>query len=55
MEAGTENEKEKKLETEKTGMQKLLGCFMKFFMMGGFLVILVVIVVIIVLISYLTK
>jgi len=55
MEAGTENEKEKKLETKKTGMQKFLSGFIKFLTMGGFIVILVVILAIIILIDYLTK
>ena len=48
MEAVAENEKEKKLETKKTGMQKFLS-------MGGFFVILIMIIGIVVLISYLTK
>jgi len=55
MEAGTQNEKEKQLETKKTGMQKFLSGFVNFLMMGGFLVILIVIVGIVILISYLTK
>ena len=55
MEAGTQNGKETKLETKKTGMQKFLSGFMNFLMMGGFLVILIVIVGIVILISYLTK
>ena len=55
MEAGTPNEKEKKLETKKTGMQKFLSGFMQFLMMGGFLVILIAIVAIVSLVSYLTK
>jgi hypothetical protein len=53
--AGTEIEKEKKLETKKTGMQKFLSGFMKFLMMGGFIVILMAIAGIAILISYLTK
>jgi len=55
METRTQNEKEKKLETKKTGMQKFLSGFMQFLMMGGFLVILVAIVAIVILVSYLTK
>ncbi len=55
MEAGTQNEKEKKLETKRTGMQKFLSGFMKFLMMGGFIVILFLIAGIAILISYLTK
>jgi hypothetical protein len=55
METVTEIEKEKKLETKKTGMQKFLVYFWKFLMMGGFLVILLAILAIIILISYLTK
>jgi predicted lysophospholipase L1 biosynthesis ABC-type transport system permease subunit len=55
MEAVAENEKEKKLETKKTGMQKFLSGFLKFLTMGGFLVILIAIVGIVILISYLTK
>ena len=55
MEAGTQNEEEKKLETKKTGMQKFLSGFMHFLMYGGFIVVLVVIVAIVILISYLTK
>ena len=35
MEAGTQNEKEQKLETKKTGMQKFLSGFMHFLMYGG--------------------
>ena len=55
MEAGTQNEKEKQVEAPKTGMQKFLSGFMKFLMMGGFIVVMVVIVAIVILISYLTK
>ena len=55
MEAVAENEKEKKLETKKTGMQKFLSGFIKFLSMGGFFVILIMIIGIVVLISYLTK
>ena len=55
MEAVAENEKEKKLETKKTGMQKFLSGFLKFLTMGGFFVILILIVGIMILISYLTK
>ena len=55
MEAGAEIEKEKKLETKKTGMQKFLSGFLKFLTMGGFFVILIIIVGIMILISYLTK
>ncbi len=55
MEAGTQNEKEKKVETKKTGMQKFLSGFMKFLMMGGFIVVLMAIAAIAILISHLTK
>lgn len=55
MEAGTQNEKGKTLETKKTGMQKFLSGFVQFLAMGGFIVILIAIVAIVVLISYLTK
>ena len=55
MEAVAQSDKEKKLETKKTAMQKFLTGFMKFLMMGGFLVIMVVAVAVMVLISYLTK
>jgi len=55
MEAVAENEKEKKLETKKTGMQKFLSGFLKFLSMGGFFVILIMIVGIMILVSYLTK
>jgi predicted lysophospholipase L1 biosynthesis ABC-type transport system permease subunit len=55
METGTQNEKEQKLETKKTGLQKFLSGFMKFLMMGGFIVILMAIAGIAILISYLTK
>ena len=55
VEAGAEIEKEKKLETKKTGMQKFLSGFLKFLTMGGFFVILILIVGIMILISYLTK
>ena len=55
MEAVAENEKEKKLETKKTGMQKFLSGFLKFLSMGGFFVILIMIVEIMILVSYLTK
>jgi hypothetical protein len=55
MEAGTENEKEKKLETKKTGMQKFLSGFINFLAMGGFIVVLIVIVLIVILIERLTK
>ena len=55
MESGTQNEKEKEVETNKTGMQKFLSGFMKFLMMGGFIVVMVVIVAIVILISYLMK
>jgi hypothetical protein len=53
--AGTEIEKEKKLETKKTGMQKFLSGFIKFLTMGGFFINMIVIIGIVVLISYLTK
>ena len=55
MEAGTQNEKEKKLETKKTGMQKFWSGFVSFLMMRGFIVILALIAGIAILISYLTK
>jgi len=55
METGTQNEKEQKLETKKTGLQKFLSGFMKFLMMGGFIVVLMAIAAIAILISYLTK
>jgi hypothetical protein len=55
MEAGTQNEKEKKLEAKKTGMQKFFSSFMNFLMMGGFLLILFAIVAILLLVNYLTK
>ena len=55
MEAGTQNEKEKKLETKKTGMQKFWSGFVSFLMMGGFIVILALIAGIAILISYLAK
>ena len=55
MEAGIRTEEGKKLETEKTGMQKFLSGFMNFLMYGGFLVVLIAIVGIVILISYLTK
>ncbi len=55
MEAGTQNEKEKQLETKKTGMQNFLSGFIKFLMMGGFIVVLMAIAAIAILISYLTK
>jgi len=55
METGTQNAPEKQLETKKTGMQKFLSGFMKFLMMGGFIVILVLIAGIAIVISYLTK
>ena len=55
MEAGTQNEKEKKLEAKKTGMQKFWSGFVSFLMMRGFIVILALIAGIAILISYLTK
>ena len=55
MEAGSQNERDKKLEPKKTGMQKFLSGFMKFLMMGGFIVVLMAIAAIAILISYLTK
>jgi hypothetical protein len=55
MKAVTQSEKEKKLETKKTGMQKFLSGFMGFLMMGGWLVIVIVILAIIILIERLTK
>ena len=55
METGTQNEKEQKLETKKTGMQKFWSGFVSFLMMGGFIVILALIAGIAILISYLTK
>jgi heme/copper-type cytochrome/quinol oxidase subunit 2 len=55
MEAGTQNEKEKKLEAKKTGMQKFWSGFVAFLSMGGFIIILIAIVAIVILISYLTK
>jgi hypothetical protein len=55
MEAGTQNEKEKKLEAKKTGMQKFWSGFVAFLCMGGFIIILIAIVAIVILISYLTK
>ena len=55
MEIETQNEKEKKLEAEKTGIQKFWSGFVKFVMMGGFFIILIAILGIMVLISYLTK
>jgi hypothetical protein len=55
METGTQNEKEKKLEAKKTGMQKFWDGFVTFLGMGGFFIILIAILAIMVLISYLTK
>jgi len=55
METGTENEKEKKLETKKTGMQKFWSGFQTFMMYGGIIVVIIVIAAIAFLISYLTK
>ena len=55
METGIQNEKEKQVETPKTGMQKFLSGFMHFLMYGGFIVVLIAIAAIIILISYLTK
>ena len=55
METGTQNEKEKKLEAKKTGMQKFWSGFVAFLCMGGFIIILIAIVAIVILISYLTK
>ena len=43
METGIENEKEKKLETNKTGMQKFWSGFQTFLMYGGFILIIIVI------------
>ena len=55
METGTENEKEKKLETKKTGMQKFWSGFLNFLMYGGIIVVVIVIAAIVLLILYLTK
>ena len=55
MEAGTQNEEEKTLETKKTGMQKFWSGFMHFLMYGGFIVVMIVILAIVILISKCTK
>ena len=55
METGIQNEKEKQVETPKTGMQKFWNSFMHFLMYGGFLVVMIVIVAIVILISKCTK
>jgi hypothetical protein len=55
METGTQNQKERNLDTKKTGMQKFLSGFMHFLMYGGFIVVLMAIAAIAILISYLTK
>ena len=55
MEAATQNEKEKKLEANKTGKRKFWSAFYNFLAMGGFLIILIAIVAIVVLISILMK
>ena len=55
METGIENEKEKKLETKKTGMQKFWSSFLNFLMYGGIILVIIVIAAIVLLISSLTK
>ena len=55
METGTQNEKEKQVETPKTGMRKFMSRFMTFLAYGGFLVVIIVLALIGILISYLTK
>ena len=55
METTTQNAKEKKLETGKTGKRKFWNAFVKFLSMGGFLVILIAIDAIVILIEKCTK
>ena len=55
METGTQNEKEKQVETPKTGMQKFLSRFITFLAYGGFILVIALIAGIAILISYLTK
>ena len=51
MEAGTQNEEEKKSKMKQTGWQK----FVTFLAYGGFLIVIIVIALIAIFISYLTK
>ena len=56
MEVGTQNEKEKTLETEKTVMQKFWSGFVKFLTMIGRLIILfIAIAATVILVSYFLK
>jgi len=51
MEAGTQNEKEKQVETPKTGMRKFMNRFVTFLAYGGFLIVIIVIAIIAIIIS----